>query len=72
MNTSQTHGPDVQISHVYKREFALLPIEVESGDFCFLGWYYTKYVIYDTPYVVDIQPLGRFTKEEVIMDRLRN
>jgi hypothetical protein len=72
MNTLLAHDTDVQISYVYKREFALLPIEVDSGDFCFLEWYYTKYVIYDTTWVYDVQPLGRFTKEEVIMGRLRN
>ncbi len=56
---------------VYKKEFALLPIQVDSGEFCFLKFYYTKYITLDAPEFMDIKMLGRYTKEEVIIDRLR-
>lgn len=58
-------------SIVYKKEFALLPIQMDSGEFCFLKSYYTKCVVLDAPEYYDVMMMGRFTKEEVIIDRLR-
>ncbi len=63
----------MDIEYKYRKEFALLPIQLESGDFCWFKSFYTKIACtthgpWDSVTYTDV---GRYIKEDLIMDRLK-
>ncbi len=55
----------------YKKEFALLPMQMSSGRFCWLKSFYTK-IKYSVHWsgADHVEQVGRFTEEELLVHKL--